>query len=958
MISPLEKRLRIRVLCALTGAWGVATGYALFILITNRAEETRASTAALHFAAVLAVAVFVVWLTEWFRETIKGEASVGRRSLSAILSSVLLLAVFEVCVLAYEEVSQATFESPYAVKELAARISGKEVPYPFLRPADIIDPRKFVNLLRAGYQQHRTAPSPQGWVARQLGPEMQWTLFPEVAPRPPWHDAQASSLRGDRYYGAPKPENTAKPSAAAKAETATPEGDISGAGKKNTLLAENPAAASRPASPWESFDYETLQHKLDLLEGLDRVELGEGSQIYVPDPAKNEVLYRDFQPLMQRPELAEFAELPASKFSDQQLRQLLAIELNRMLLWEQLYNDYDFRLVKAPEGAKELLNREREDATSYNALSPRLRELQAEPETVERDEQIAEVQDELERTESRLLPAPRVVQLNRALLAAAFPEFLKPAAERFDEHGANLVILGLLWMWAGGALGWILAGAIFDRHGPRDHPARSGALRGLAAALGAAPLFVMGYVLIVRLAALLRDAVHFHRELHYLWATHTYPPDDLFNSTLVPALLRLDTLWHHKGWTLGFVAGLVLTLAALWQFLGWWHGMPQSQRWLRFSGCVAALALLTLLADANLAFVYLLVALVWITPAVFIGICGPYLRTGSPMPQRWGLFAVAVGLGLVLATIVRLRWDTVAPGLLILGTVLIATGMLIRAGLRLEEYWPLGALALGLLVCGVSAVVQQATFVGVLSDVHELNAHGGFGVKLAPEIPKLHFPALQRANKRSSDSDEQLPEGSNAKPAQVGANPGTNDVDVKDVDAFQTHDPSSANEAGGKAAAEWKEAHHDAYDDYFGAHDDKPPPTPTREDLLHQGMQDRLDVLRQEARGMASTGDAALDDEVRTVQRDDEERLRGVRDSVARRLELSIVGSLGFWLAVGLLAGWALQRGPTEEEESAQATAAGLHSHDSTLTAGGGEFSASSPAQKDAPPRPSATEKC
>src|ERR1700735_1326877 len=158
-----NRRFRTRLLCALTGAWGVATGYALFILISNRTEGVSRSTAAFHFLVVLVVAVLVVWLTEWFRDTIRGEESVSTRSLSAILSSVLLLAVFEVCVLAYEEVSQATFESPYAVKELAARISGKQIPYAFLRPEDILKPRELVKKLSSGYQQMRRKPSPEAW---------------------------------------------------------------------------------------------------------------------------------------------------------------------------------------------------------------------------------------------------------------------------------------------------------------------------------------------------------------------------------------------------------------------------------------------------------------------------------------------------------------------------------------------------------------------------------------------------------------------------------------------------------------------------------------------------------------------------------------------------------------------------------------------------------------------------
>ena len=61
------------------------------------------------------------------------------------------------------------------------------------------------------------------------------------------------------------------------------------------------------------------------------------------------------------------------------------------------------------------------------------------------------------------------------------------------------------------------------------------------------------------------------------------------------------------------------------------------------------------------------------------------------------------------------------------------------------------------------------------------------------------------------------------------------------------------------------------------------------------------------------TGDSRLDETVDRLEEQHHERLKQERTSTARRLELSIVGSLGFWLTVGLLAAWAVARPPTHD---------------------------------------------
>jgi hypothetical protein len=880
----------------------------------------------IHFSAVLVVAVIDVALMEWFPDIIRGEASLPRRSLGAILSSVLLLAVFELCVLAYEEVSQAAFETPYAVKEITAGVSGKEIPYTFLRTSDILKPREFVKMLLVGYQDKET-PSAARQVATLLGPEIDWTLFPNDAPRPSLHDAFATLIEIHDIYlgvGVRKPDLPDSPSQSpAHASVSVP--------KK-----ENSPDASLLSTPQESSDYIALLLKVDILANLDRKQLEEGSQIIgtwppgfprVSSPTVGPPMgeYKDFVPFLPPPcNLSDPACEPPSyagvkalsnltlrNMSEEHLRDLLVIELNKLMLSSEFYNEDAFRAANPPEGVKQLLSQEREDYLNYSDVTSKLDGLKALPESEACEDSFADLRVKSAFLKGRLLAAPRVVELHRALLAAAFPDYVKPAGERFDDHGANLAVLGLLWMCAGGALGWILAAGIFDRSGSGEHPSRRGALRGLAAALGAAPVMVVLYVLIVRLWALLHDALRFQHELHYLWKPNSSPPEDIFSSTLVPAVLRVYGYWRHKWWAAGIAVVVTLLLAAFWQWNGRRRGMSLARRWLLFGGSVATLALVALVFDANLPFIYLLVALVWITPAVFIGMCGLYLRTGSPMPQRWGMIAVVAGLGLVLATIVRLKWDSLSLWLLMPGVVLIATGLLIRAGLRLEEYWPLGALALGLAVCGMSVAVQQSTFLGVLSDVHELNAYGGYDVKLWPDVPAriAQTAGNSPASAMLTSTAPEIASGcGTAVPNPMDkfiGEPFSRDDSAKDAPPRDTTRQTPPEQARPPRVSEGERGN-DAYDDYFG-------PRPGdlaryREKRLNQTMSERMNELQQDARGMTSTGDFFMDNVVLTREKDDQQRLRSVRDEVARRLELSIVGSLGFWLTVGLLAGWAMQR--------------------------------------------------
>jgi len=845
-----DKRFRIRLLCALAGMWGVTTGFAVFVLISQRMREEAGFPAAIHFLAVLAVAVIVVAITEWFRDTIRGEKSETFRSLSAILTSVLLLAVFEVCVLAYEDVSQATFESPYALKEIAARVSGKEIPYQFFGLQDLRDPRGLLARLRLGYddlQAKRT--SPEASVVSELGAEMQWTLLPDAAPKPASHDALVSIVQ-------------AKLSDCARLQNLTSIFESPNAlDDCETKL----GAPGLPATANES-EYNRLIEKLRVLRGQDDGEMHYFSSELLP--------HSDFDladmfghlyegpptarlntapcntddpkcPLRRMPDVSALADMTAHDvWSDERLRELLTVELNRILLSPELYHDSAFHFVNAPEALKQSLGQNEEDISDHDALVGELARLSAQKEAEGTDEKIATTQSELELVESRLLPPAELVQRNRQLLVASFPEFLVPAKESFDQKNADLIVLALLWMLAAGALGWTLARTIFDEPGPGTQMVRRGAVRGLAAAFKAAPLLVVAYVLVLRLGTLIHDVLRFPYELHYMWDFSGHLPEDLLDSTLIPTTLRFSGYWAHKWTMLAVTFGALAALCAFWQIDGARRGMATARRWQWFAVSAAAMLVFGLVFDVNILYIYLLVGLVWVTPAVFLGVWGPYLRTGSSVPQTWGWISMLAGIILIFLTALRLHWSAIPSWLWAPGTLLIGLGMAVRAQRRLEEYWPLVALALGLTVCGMAALVQRVTFVGVLSDVHELNAYGGYEAKLWPDF-------------RQPAAPHQL-------------------------------------------VVSW-------FDDFL-SYERQPR---SREDELRSQFDLWRDNLRSEASGAGATGDASLDAELISS----EKQLRRTRQDVTQWLELSIVGSVGFWLSVGLLAGWAM-RSNTESKGS------------------------------------------
>jgi nitrate/nitrite transporter NarK len=121
---PQTRRKRICCVAAFTGAWGVLTGFAIFLLLSQQMDMSESQYAIWKLLAVVVVAVTVVSIIEWLRELIhEGHSEGHKRTVISVLISILLLGVFELCVVAYEEVSKSGMEDSSVLLDVTQRLT-------------------------------------------------------------------------------------------------------------------------------------------------------------------------------------------------------------------------------------------------------------------------------------------------------------------------------------------------------------------------------------------------------------------------------------------------------------------------------------------------------------------------------------------------------------------------------------------------------------------------------------------------------------------------------------------------------------------------------------------------------------------------------------------------------------------------------------------------------------------
>ncbi len=113
------------MLCAFTGAWGVLSGFAVFILWWR---EQVTHTSAFSFVLGLCAAVAASFVIESLRAIIEGTKPQERRvsRLSRAVSTIVMLGIFEIFILASHE-AIGIFQSPQEILNLRSALLGPEL---------------------------------------------------------------------------------------------------------------------------------------------------------------------------------------------------------------------------------------------------------------------------------------------------------------------------------------------------------------------------------------------------------------------------------------------------------------------------------------------------------------------------------------------------------------------------------------------------------------------------------------------------------------------------------------------------------------------------------------------------------------------------------------------------------------------------------------------------------------
>lgn len=271
----------------------------------------------------------------------------------------------------------------------------------------------------------------------------------------------------------------------------------------------------------------------------------------------------------------------------------------------------------------------------------------------------------------------------------------------------NLFAMIALWVLIGSALGGGLALAISGLDG-RPRAAKNGWRIGLVTGAVAAPLLVVAYILAARLVSefrwMLAKPGEWTQNLDNLYKWITFWP--LRAILYLP--LQVGLMFHNSVWgPILFAAALLVIVVVVLTMDNSWGLLAAAAVVIVFGAPLLGPSLYS--DTANAARLVLLVAIVWGVPGLLLGIAVPYLRRPSESRRVWGAAAWAAAASMV-AFVALLQLN---GWLLLLAPALIATGVMFWRGLPVEEYWPVIALCVGIIVLGMTQVTQSAHLLNI-----------------------------------------------------------------------------------------------------------------------------------------------------------------------------------------------------------------------------------------------------
>lgn len=539
--------------------------------------------------------------------------------------------------------------------------------------------------------------------------------------------------------------------------------------------------------------------------------------------------------------------------------------------------------------------------------------------------------------------------------AYAHMEVWRPVAEAitghpWEESRGSLLIVAGLWMILGAVLAGSLSVRVFEAKGQIKDQMKGGACTGAIVGLIVAPLALLAYALTVRLfgafylllfnqkvwkANLARVTGHMRGHEHWGWHIAALP---------LGLIERLQALWGDR-W-LGPPVTLAIAVAVIV-----WCGRKKlyGLMW----GLVALLVVVVMAPLlGHLGDVFRLMALAaasWLIPGVSLGAMVPLLRRPSEVKAGWWALVAFAGAGvLLIVTAARLgsNWWFLLPAAL-----LVAVGIALYRRGRIEDYWPIMALSIAIIMSGLAGVshkLQDATFAGTFRKVYTLNTlpsdlagrtPASQGSEPRPDLEETqkppqgsmgpaprNIPGLQGEKEAREEYRKQLDRArelrdriealqkaeeqhyakSREQIASLNVEERLKELDAKalleqlaGIAALQS-DPKSIRSECETKAKEIGELLADV-----GRVDATVAWAAALEKRPEEKVDRATNPLVKEAQAL-SDGAVKFKGEVERLTDQLRGKERDYAASAARWLEEAITGSLGFWVTLGLLAAWSI----------------------------------------------------
>ncbi|HXF33489.1 MAG TPA: hypothetical protein VN603_02865 [Candidatus Acidoferrales bacterium] len=533
---------------------------------------------------------------------------------------------------------------------------------------------------------------------------------------------------------------------------------------------------------------------------------------------------------------------------------------------------------------------------------------------------------------------------NKTQLAEVGTAVLGPTLAAQTSAVVNLTLMAVLWIVIGAAVGASLAFAIRSVEDKRLRGLGAGAI-GLAAGALGAPCAVLCYVIVTRVVAELRWM--FSRPDEWAQNVHNLNERVDWNAWLWPVkagsgLVLWIYSWFHG--TLGLIIACValtvivgIALAAVSEskdderpyYLWWTVAAPVAI----FGAPLVGPSIFDDLRRVGQ--LLLLVGVVWGLPGLLIGLAVPYLREPSHDRKTWaGVAWLAAAFLIAFAYLVQSAWVA------IFAAILSAAAIAFWRNSSVEEYWPLLALSIATIVLGATKITVAANFLNIqdisrilldqpLAKVAPLERKDPFDVLrgsplFAPLNPASAWlwatplpsqsAATWRRNVAEEDSKvEKLLSDAGILAGQLQARSRDNESMSAKLAELRVRDlPKVAEDAENtRTAIDGTTKAEARLDEENRALKNLETQQPAFSFSMPFGGLDveryRIDkdaASLSDTKQRLQTSIAAAQSELTAL----EGTLQRLKDELAQRFELCVTGSFGFWVTLGLLAGWARRR--------------------------------------------------